>query len=356
MTGPADRGSETRTHRARLRRTSAGSLSTTESERSLHVLDFDYVYDTAPLERFERRHNAVVEVETVANSARAIDRLHSDPVPDLAALGNYAVPQALDGEVLAPIDTDRIEGYGPVFDELKRDYFTRNGDVYAIPRSFGQTPLCYRTDRISAKPDGWNALWSDEIDRVMMRDDAQLMALYAVAAGSDGLTESLEQLGDDELRDRFVDTLARTDRLWQTADDSRAFFRRLEPVSAGPMWRFAALQLQRRGEPIDVVYPPAGTKAWFIQFVRPAGGSNTALARSFVEAWYDWLGWETLMQPLGIAVPNRDVFDRYDADIAAHGLDEFDRFVEQPPLPPAARDRCRHAWRDAKSTVGLHDE
>lgn len=353
MTGPAGRGSETRTHRTRLHRTSVGSPSTAESERSLHVLDFDYVYNTAPLERFERRHNAVVEVETVANSAQAIDRLRSDPVPDLAALGNYAVPQALDRDVLAPIDTDRVEGYDSVFDELKRDYFARSGDVYAIPRSFGQTPLCYRTDRISSEPDGWNALWNGDIDRVMMRDDAQLTALYAVGAADGDLPESLAQLGDDELRDLFVDTLACTDRLWRTADDSRAFFRRLEPVSAGPMWRFAALQLQERGEPIDVVYPPAGTKAWFIQFVRPAGGSDTELARSFVEAWYDWLGWETLMQPLGIAVPSQDVFDRYDADITAHGLDKFDRFVEQPPLSPAAVERCRDAWRDAKATVGL---
>lgn len=348
--------SETRNHRDRLRRTSVGSFSTAESERTLHVLDFDYVYDEAPLDRFERRHGAVVEVETVANSAEAIDRLRSDPTPDIAALGNYAVPQALDRGMLAPLDADQVDGYGSVFDELKRDYFSRDGEVYAMPRSFGQTPLCYRTDRVASEPESWSALWNGDIDRVMLRDDAQLTALYASAAANDGAPEPLDHLGDDRLRDTFVDALAHVDRVWRTADDSRAFFRRLAPVSAGPMWRFAAVQLRRRGEPIDIAYPSEGTKAWFIQFVRPAGGHDTPLARSFIEAWYDWLGWETLMQPLGIAIPSRTVFERYDADIAAYGLDEFDRFVKQLPLSPATVDRYRRAWREAKSAVGLHDE
>jgi len=110
-----------RSHLQRLRGTSTQSLSASDSQRTLSVLDFGYVYDNARLERFERRHNAIVEVETIANSAQAINRLKTEPTPDLAALGNYAVPQAIGEGLLKPVAVNRITGYQSVFDRLKRD-------------------------------------------------------------------------------------------------------------------------------------------------------------------------------------------------------------------------------------------
>lgn len=345
-----------RTHYQRLQRTSVQSLSAPDSQRTLSVLDFDYVYDSERLERFERRHNAVVEVETVANSARAIERLRADPTPDLVALGNYAVPQAIAEDLLKPIAVNQIAGYDSVFDQLKRGYFEQGTSVYAVPRSFGQTLLCYRTDRVDSPVTTWRALWRGDVGVPMFRDDAQLALLHATMDPSLPVTDVSDGVDTDTLRRTFEDMLHQITHLWQTADGSQALFRRLAPVDAGPLWRFAAERLRRMGEPVQIVRPDAGVKGWFIQFVQPAGGGADSLARTFIEAWYDSLGWDSLMQPRGIAIPSRDVFERYEVDVEAYGLDAFEQFIEQPPLPRETAERCRQAWAHAKQTTGLDDE
>ena len=347
---------ERRSHLQRLQDTSIQSLSATDSQRTLSILDFGYVHDGARLERFERRHNAVVEVETVANSAQAIQRLQTDPVPDLAALGNYAVPHAIAEDLVKPIPVDQITGYDSIFDRLKREYFKQGTDVYAVPRSFGQTPLCYRTDRVDSPVTTWRALWRGEVGVSMFRDDAQLALAYATMDPGLPVTDVSDEIDTETMRRTFVKMLQQIDHLWRTADGSQLLFRRLAPVDAGPMWRFAAQKLRQMGEPIRIVRPETGLKAWFIQFVRPAKGGADSLARTFIETWFDSLGWDSLMQPRGIAIPSREVFNRYNADMEAYGLDEFDQFIEQPPLQPETVERCRQAWVHAKRSTGLHDE
>lgn len=347
---------KTRSHFQRLESTSNQSLSTTGSQRKLLILDFGYVYDGARLERFERQHNAVVEIETVTSSSQIINRLKTDPVPDLAVLGNYAVPQAITEDLLEPIAVDQISGYDSIFDQLKRGYFERGTDVYAVPRSFGQTPLCYRTDRVDSPVTAWSALWRGEIGVSMFRDDPQLALAYATMDPNLPVTEVSDDIDAGTLRRIFVEILQQIDHLWVTADGSQLLFRRLDPVGAGPMWRFAARKLRRMGEPIQIVRPETGLKAWFIQFVRPAGSGDDSLANAFIEEWFDSLGWDSLMQPLGIAIPSYEVFDRHDIDIEAYGVNEFEQFIEQPPLQQETVDRCEQAWEYAKQTTELRDE
>lgn len=347
---------ERRSHLQRLQATSTQSLSATDSQRTLSVLDFGYVYNGERLERFERQHNAVVEVETVTNSAQAIRRLKTGPTPDLAALGNYAVPQAITEDLLKPIDVGQIAGYEPIFDRLKRDYFEQGSDVYAVPRSFGQTPLCYRTDRVDSPITTWPALWRGDVNHPMLRDDAQLALTYAATDPELPVSTVSDKLDTATLRQTFVKLLQNITQLWQTADGAQLLFRRLAPVDAGPMWRFTAQNLRQMGEPIRIVRPESGTKAWFIQFVRPAKSGADSLAQTFIEAWFDSLGWDSLMQPLGIAVPSRAVFDRYGVGTESYGLDEFDQFIEQPPLQPETVERCQQAWTHAKKATGLNDK
>lgn len=347
-----------RGRRALLDRVSTRSLSGSSGPRTLRVVDWGYVYDGDPLRRFERRHDAVVQVETVPNSAAALDRLRREPTPDLVALGNYAVPRATEAGLLQPLGVEDLDAYDAVFDTLKRPYFEDDGRVYAVPRSFGQTPLCYRRDRVDTPPTGWAALVDGQVSSTCARDDAALAGLYAsLVADGDATVETLSDVDDETLRERFASRLSRVDRLWRATGDARAAFRRLEPATAGPVWRFVARRMQRAGAPVSVVRPEEGTKAWFVQFARPAGSEASAdgLAEAFVEAWFDWLGWETLMQPLDIPVPSAAMFERYGVERETYGFDDFDQFVEQPPLPQPVVDRYERVWTDAKRAAGLDD-
>ncbi len=335
-----------------LERVSVRTIHRRTDVRTLRVLDWDYVYDTAALDRFERRHDAVVEVQTVPNSATAMERLRTDETLDLVALGNYAVPEAIAADLLQPLAVDRLESYAAVFDELKRPYFEVDGQVYATPRSFGQTPLCYRTDRLT-RPMSWTVVQSGSSTPTCFRDDAQLAGLYAaVLSGRELTTEACEAVATDQLVDEFTTLLEPAAGLWATAAESQALFDRLDPVGAGPLWRFAARRLQRAGAPVEVVRPEAGTKAWFIQFARPAASSADELAAAFIDAWYDWLGWESLMRRLDIPIPTAAVFDQYDVDRATYGFDDFAQFIEQPALSAAAVDRYTDAWTRAKAATG----
>lgn len=67
---------------------------------------------------------------------------------------------------------------------VKQDYFRADGQIYAAPRSFGQTPLAVNTDEVSAEEvTSLSVLFDQDYEGLVgHRDDARLQFLYERAA------------------------------------------------------------------------------------------------------------------------------------------------------------------------------
>jgi spermidine/putrescine transport system substrate-binding protein len=64
------------------------------------------------------------------------------------------------------------------------------------------------------------------------------------------------------------------------------------------------------------------------------------------------MGYESLMKPSHIAVPNARAFEENDVPLAEYGLDDPDRFVYEDPKPQPLVERYTETWTEAKNRAG----
>ena len=394
--------------------TEAGSTGSAGSApQTLTMIDWSYVYSNDVIEKFESRHDCTVERAAAQGSAETLSQLRAGRADyDLVPLGNYAVTPAMEEGYLQPLNLDRIPAYEEVFEFLKKDYFEQNGEVYGVPRSFGQTPLAVNTDladrEVTALADLWDSeleglaggrddarlqvlyrnaavgtllnptsaedidrealradlvdqdvtaladLWDDDLAGLVGgRDDARLQVLYRNAAVGAELNPTSEDDVDlDALREDLIDRLNNTGGLWGNGGESEQLLRS-EQVGVQPVWNYVIQAMQSEGLPVERVYPEEGTKAWFIQFTVRDGADNPDLAHKFIQEWFTEMGYQSLMKPSNIAVPNEQVFDEQNVDPATFGVDDPDQFIYEDPKPQSLIQTYSRTWSEAKTEADL---
>jgi spermidine/putrescine transport system substrate-binding protein len=318
---------------------------------TLRILDWNYVYADGILEEFEEAHDCTVELQAAESSARNLSLLRSGRSNhDIVALGNYAVPPAMDEGLIRPIDLDRVPAYEDVFEFVKKDYFTSDGRTYGVPRSFGQTPMAVNTDAVDETPESWMALWDETLDgRIGGRDDARLQFLYARAAhGIDPLNPtSGADVDFDEMRDLLAEHVSLAGGFWSGGD--AASLMKNEQVAVQPVWNYVLVSLRNDGFPVERVYPEEGTKAWFLQHTVRADAENVDLAHTFMQEWQTTYGYRSLMEPSNIAVPNERVFDEHDVALSEFGIDDPDQFIYEDPKSQDLISQYQRTWTEAKN-------
>jgi spermidine/putrescine transport system substrate-binding protein len=321
---------------------------------TLRLLDWNYVYADGIFDEFERETGISVELQAAQSSAQSLSLLRSDRSNhDIVALGNYAVPPAIADGLVRPIDLDAVPAYDDIFGFVKKDYFRSEGSVYGVPRSFGQTPLAVNTDEIDDGVTSLRALFDEAYDGMIGgRDDARLQLLYERAAfGADPLNPTSADAVDFEAtRRRLASHVDLAAGLWSSGGESEQLFRSGE-VAIQPVWNYVISSMQAEDVPVERVYADEGTKAWFIQFCIPEGAENVDAAHRFIQEWHAGLGYDSLMAPSNIAVPNARVFDENDVDRAAFGLDDPTRFIYEDPKPQSLIERYAQVWSEAKSAA-----
>lgn len=329
----------------------AGCTDLGGGSETLRIIDWGYVYNDGVIEEFEDRHGVTVERQSAQGSTETLSQLRAGRADyDIAPLGNYAVKPAMDEGLIQPLDLDRIPSYGDVFDFLKKDYFERDGQVYGVPRSFGQTPLAVNTDIVDREITALADLWDDDLSGVAGgRDDSRLQVLYRNAAvGAELNPSSGGDVDVEALRADLIDRLNNTAGLWGNGGESEQLLR-TEQVGVQPVWNYVIQAMRDDGLPVERVFPAEGTKAWFIQHTIRTGAENPGLAHTFIEEWQSEMGYRSLMEPNNIAVPNERVFEEQDIDRAVLGLDDPDQFIYEEPKPPELVETYGRTWSEAKT-------
>jgi spermidine/putrescine transport system substrate-binding protein len=322
---------------------------------TLSLLDWNYVYADGILDRVEEETGITVELQAAQSSAQNLSLLRSGRSDhDIVALGNYAVPPAIEEGLLRPVDLDRVPAYDDIFDVVKRNYFRADGSVYGVPRSFGQTPLAVDRESVEGDVTSLQALFDEAYAGVIGgRDDARLQLLYERAAfGAEPLNPtSADAIDFEATRERLARHVSLAGGLWSSGGESEQLLRSGE-VAIQPVWNYVIASMQAEGRPVERVYPEEGTKAWFIQFCIPEGAENVEAAHRFIQEWHAGIGYDSLMAPSNIAVPNARVFEENDVERAAFGLDDPDRFIYEEPKPQSLIERYAQVWSEAKSAAG----
>lgn len=333
----------------------AGCTGILGSSGNLKLLDFGYVYPDGIFDTIEDETGITVELQTSGSSANSLSLLRSGRAEsDVVALGNYAVSPAIEEELIQPLNIDDISRYDGVFDFVKQDYFRADGDIYAAPRSFGQTPLAVNTDEVSTdEVASLSVLFDQEYEGVVgHRDDARLQFLYERAAnGKTPLNpSSADQVDFADTRDNLRRHVEIAGSLWDSGSSSEQLLRSGQ-VAVEPVWNYVIYSMGQDGFPIERVYPEEGTKAWYLQFCVREGAENVDAAHEFINAWYDTIGYQSLVDPSHIAVPHESVFERDGVSRAEYGLDQPERFIYEDPKSPSLVEQYTETWNEAKQAA-----
>ena len=118
-------------------------------------------------EQFESDTGIKVNVRLVDDQGKQFNLLAAEapnPTVDIMTVAGHRFLQFIEGDLLAPLDTDRLKNWGninPTFSES--DWSTINGNKWGAPILSGMEVLSYNTDLVSAEEaKSWDVLFSEK--------------------------------------------------------------------------------------------------------------------------------------------------------------------------------------------------
>lgn len=212
--------------------------------------------------RFEELYNCKVEFVYFNSLEELNTMLLTGGVGniDVAMPSTVYVQIFREAGLLEPVDTAKIPCYGDLMESYLNlpEATGENGEVYALPWTWGTTSLGYNPDKVTGDIRSWDVLYSDEYaGKVAFFDDyVTAIMTSAIHLGMD--PSQPDTLDMDAIQADLTALKANVRTYWASYDDYLAPYTAGEIV-IGNMWAGTATQLLNSGTPCDYVYPDEGT-------------------------------------------------------------------------------------------------
>ncbi|MFC4245964.1 PotD/PotF family extracellular solute-binding protein [Natribaculum luteum] len=301
------------------------------------------------IEPFEEEHDCEVVVETFTSNADAVNKLRSIPegTYDIVQPTNYAVERMMGNDMLEPLRLENIPAYEEyIFDELKLDVYEEDGDVYAVPATFGSTGFTYKTDteREISTPPSIDIFWNDRFEgRMSTRDNAKVQVFYAaLKLGQDpNNPDDLEAI-EEELYKHAE--LVRT--FWTSGEEVQQIMKSGE-VDIMYTWDGDANLLKDEGLPVEYSFFEEGTKGWVDNQCVVKGAKHRTLAEKWIDfcasdAARDW------MELNGYAIPSSAV-DYTEEETEKYRLNSLDQLTIMNMVSDEMQREYDEIWSRVKS-------
>ncbi len=220
-------------------------------------------------------------------------------VADLVLLGNYWLQQAIQQQLIQPLDSTRLPSWAtlaklPSWQTLvTRDaegHPDPKGKLWAAPYRWGTTLIVYRKDIFQKQglqpPTDWNDLWRDDLrGHISLLDQPrEVIGLTLKKLGQSYNITDLQKVP------KLIEELqALHDQAKLYSSDSY-----LQPLLLGDTWLAVGwssdvMPLLQRSGTIAAVVPASGTALWADVWVRPVKSDNTNL--ELAQKWINF-SWE----------------------------------------------------------------
>lgn len=223
-----------------------------------------------------------------------VGRKRVAPIADLVTLGDYWLAQAIQQNLIQPLDTQQLSQWQqlpPVWQTLvKRDRqgnLDPKGKVWGAPYRWGTTVIAYRQDKFKANgwspPTDWGDLWREELrDRIsLLEEPRETIGLTLKKLGFSYNTANL-----DKILPKLTPELFALDQ--QVKFYSSDTY--LQPLILGDTyvavgWSSDILPVMQGYHNIAAVVPQSGTALWTDLWVRP---NHTSANQDLLQTWIDF--------------------------------------------------------------------
>lgn len=298
---------------------------------------------------FEEEYDCKVTVDTYTSNADAVNKMRTVPegTYDVVQPSNYAVERMMANDMLEPLRLENIPAYEEhIFDELKLDEYEKNGNVFAVPATFGHTGLTYRTDsdKDITTPPSIDIFWDDRFKgRMSTRDNAKVQIFYgALKLGQDPNNPSNLEAIEEELY-KHKD-LVKT--FWTSGSEVQQIMKSGE-VDIMCTWDGDANLLKSEGHQVGYSFFKEGTKGWVDNQCVVKGAKHRTLAEKWIDfcasdAARDWL------ELNGYAIPSSAV-EYTEKEKKKYRLNSLDELTIMNMVSNEQQKKYDEIWSRVKS-------
>lgn len=242
---------------------------------------------------------------------------------DVTMPNNDWVPQFIEADLLAPLDTDLVPNWDdiyPRYQELAAEQAGADGEIYGVPQRFGWDTYAYDTRDVPEHEEDLSILFDGEYagELGMFQQHRKSMSHTALYLGyrdaleGDRITLSEDQI--EEVKNTLLEQKSGVESYYAAPPQIRQLFTDGD-ISLGMTYRFVTAQMRRDGEDwIQMAVPEQGAMTWYEAAVVSKESENKEAAWEVVNAIIDpdvigeWLA------GVGIASTNSTVADSLPGD------------------------------------------
>ena len=245
-------------------------------------------------QQFEAETGIKVNVRLVDDQGKQFNLLAAEapnPTVDILTVAGHRFLQFIDSELLAPLDTGRLENWdniNPVFSES--DWATINGNKWGAPILSGAEVLAYNTDVVSdEEAQTWQTLFSEEYAGQTAYIIQDMMSIVMLYLGYDG--NMVEYVGDPEraaeivaeARDFLIQHKDKVRKYYDSGAEVQQMFVN-QDIVLGHAWNGPIATLITDGFPVSMSIPREGSYGFVYTFNIANNAPNAENAYRFLDA------------------------------------------------------------------------
>lgn len=283
--------------------------------------------------------------------------------PDLVTLGDYWLAQAIEQNLIQPLDTAKLPQWLSLpnrWQELvKRNdqgQLDAGGKVWAAPYRWGNTVIVYNREKFEPlgwTPSDWGDLWREELrDRISLLDQPrEVIGLTLKKLGKSYNIENINNVPDLEQQLR---ALHQQVKLYSS--DTY-----LQPLILGDTWLAVGwstdvLPAIQRYQQIAAIIPQSGTALWADLWVRPSGAlSSTSLGEQWIDfCWQPQIAAQISVQskatsPIPLKLKSSDIQKPLQSLLLSEP-EIFQRSEFLLPLTEATMQQYQSLWQKIRNS------
>lgn len=246
------------------------------------------------LRQFQSDTGIRVNIRLVDDQGKQFNLLAAEapnPTVDILTVAGHRFLQFIDSDLLAPVDTDRLQNWGninPVFSES--DWATIRDNKWGVPILSGAEVLAYNTEFVTPEEaQTWDTLFAEKYSRRNAYILQDMMSVLMLKMGYDG---NMIAYQDDEaeaarivneVRDFLIAHKPHVRNYYDGAAEIQQMFVNLD-VEVAHAWNGPIAGLMNDGFPVAMAIPTEGTYGFVYTLNVANNAPNADNAYLFLDA------------------------------------------------------------------------
>jgi putative spermidine/putrescine transport system substrate-binding protein len=279
-------------------------------------------------------------------------------VADLISLGHYWLPEAIEKQLVAPLNLEGLAGWKNLPESMKM-LVQQEEQIWGAPYRWGTTAIAYNRDRFQGlgwTPTDWSDLWKPEVrDRISIIDQPREV-IGLVLKTLNRSYNTLEPASIPQLK-TFLNTLHQQIKFYSSTAYLQPLI--LEDVWVAVGWSTDLISIAKQYPHLETIVPRSGTALWADLWVQPAVKRPGETSQSLIERWIDFCWQEqsarqisrftAATSPILLSLERTELSNVVSRNpLALPDAEIIERSEFILPLPPKSEQQYEKLWKEMR--------